>query len=781
MNTGTPSDDLDALVSAVCLRVPPLWGLRDLVAVNPFLGYAGGDLLAAEDALQRRLHAVVLPPWSRLRQAWLAGGFTRDDLAAAWAESGDHEMPVERLVALLADDHPVPEPVRCLSIAARLSEPGGRDWLGVVVDDLGRFLAARTDRGVGRWALPGAGGLWADWRVWMRHDRSLELHGLAGVRVWLAQLPADAQVATRRMLARLGLDGPGADDYLGRLLGEVPGWAGWLRQEAWRHDQQAVGELPELLAMRLALDLALHDLHPRRGVRPSLPAGTPAAMVHDRRARLVAVAAWERAVRHELVAGFRPVRVVPTRPVIQAVFCIDVRSEGLRRQLEGADSGIATYGFAGFFAMPVALRDAVAERAQCPVLLRPGVRLDLARPAAGAVRRLLASFRRSAGGGFAYMETAGLAAAAGLVAGSLGRAGHDRGDDETMRVDDGAIEAGQRLALLRGLLANLGLSRPHARVVLFCGHDSTVTNNPQAAALACGACGGHSGAINARLAARLYNDPGLRRQLGPDAPPSDSLAVAGVHDTATDAVRLLDADALPASHAEDLACLRRSLAMAGARQRDRRAAELPGSTAGLGDAARLADAMARSRDWAELRPEWGLAGNAAFIAGPRQLTAGRDLRGRCFLHSYDETRDPEGSVLSLILTAPVVVASWINLQYWASSVDPTVFGSGTKTIHSIVGGIGVAAGGSGDLLQGLALESVDDGRRPRHQPLRLQVFVAAGTQRIDAVVAGHGHLRDLVEHGWIVLHAIDVRTAGCLRRRPGGAWLPVLPAHAAAG
>ncbi len=487
--------------------------------------------------------------------------------------------------------------------------------------------------------------------------------------------------------------------------------------------------------------------------------------------------AWEQARGRSLIGGFQPTTSAPkTVATAQAVFCIDVRSEGFRRHLEAADPRIETYGFAGFFALPVAVSSGRDEalRAQCPVLLSPGPRVTVGARAPGAAKRLLGAFRRSAVGGFAYMETIGLTAAWSLWSGSTAGDRTMPRPDEDASLDDTTIAADTRLALLRGMLGNLGLARPYARLVVWCGHDSSTANNPQAAGLACGACGGHSGAVNARLAARLYNDPQLRAQLGANAPPAHSLAIAAVHDTTTDVVRILDADAVPISHHAELAQLRQALTTAGAGQRAKRAPGLPGSDK-ISDDQLLTRLLKRSRDWAELRPEWGLADNAAFIAAPRTLTAASDLNGRCFLHSYDAALDPDGAVLALILTAPVVVASWINLQYWASTVAPERFGSGNKAIHTIVGGIGVAAGSSGDLLPGLALQSVHDGARARHRPLRLQVFVAAEPARMDAVIASHAHLRDLVQHQWISLHSIEVSTALCRRRGPDGTWAVVAP------
>ena len=90
----------------------------------------------------------------------------------------------------------------------------------------------------------------------------------------------------------------------------------------------------------------------------------------------------------------------------------------------------------------------------------------------------------------------------------------------------------------------------------------------------------------------------------------------------------------------------------------------------------------RSRDWSETRPEWALAGCQAFIAAPRARTKGKGLEGRAFLHDYDWQKDEGFGILELILTAPVVVASWISLQYYGSVVAPDVFGAGNKLLHN---------------------------------------------------------------------------------------------------
>jgi uncharacterized protein YbcC (UPF0753/DUF2309 family) len=168
----------------------------------------------------------------------------------------------------------------------------------------------------------------------------------------------------------------------------------------------------------------------------------------------------------------------------------------------------------------------------------------------------------------------------------------------------------------------------------------------------------------------------------------------------------------------------------------------------------LQQIRARGCDTSQVRPEWGLANNAAIVIAPRRRTTGLNLEGRVFLHDYEASRDTEGNVLNLILSAPVVVASWINLQYYASRVDPERYGAGNKTLHNIMGGIGAVEGNSGDLRVGLPLQSIHDGEQFRHEPRRLSVFVEAPVQAIEAVLSKQPAVRQLFDHGWIHLFAI---------------------------
>jgi uncharacterized protein len=311
--------------------------------------------------------------------------------------------------------------------------------------------------------------------------------------------------------------------------------------------------------------------------------------------------------------------------------------------------------------------------------------------------------------------------------------------------------------------------------VVLVGHGSQSRNNPHASGLDCGACCGQSGEVNARVAAALLNESAVRAALadrGIDIP-GDTLFVAGLHNTTTDDVELFELSELPRTHADDVAQLRSQLQAASRATRRERSAAL--GLQQLDDAALEASLRARALDWAELQPEWGLAGNASLIVAPRERCRQMQLGGRSFLHEYRSTEDVGHAVLEQIMTAPMVVAHWINFQYYASTVANHRYGSGNKVLHNVVGGhLGVFEGNSGDLRTGLSLQSLHDGRRWIHTPLRLSVFIEAPRQAIESVLRKHALVRQLVEHQWLDLLQIaaDERAIFAYRQ---GTWHELRP------
>jgi uncharacterized protein YbcC (UPF0753/DUF2309 family) len=244
--------------------------------------------------------------------------------------------------------------------------------------------------------------------------------------------------------------------------------------------------------------------------------------------------------------------------------------------------------------------------------------------------------------------------------------------------------------------------------------------------------------------------------------PQDTRFIAALHDTTTDAITLFDADKVPLSHETDLLQLQLWLEEGSKRCRQQRAASLGLASAEEAELDQLIHE--RSRDWSQVRPEWGLAGNAAFIAAPRERTRHLNLGGRVFLHNYRHSADTMKSTLELIMTAPMVVANWINLQYYASTVNNRLWGSGNKVTHNVVGTFGIQQGNGGEAEQG---EQAEKG----HGGLARRSLYAAQAGRkgkgASRPVGRHGGDR-LLERGDPVLHLLHAVLVEDLHALPLG-------------
>ena len=290
------------------------------------------------------------------------------------------------------------------TVARVATELLGRDWVHLEHERISTWAAVHFDRGQAAWrsgaTQPSA---YASWRDDARIDRTPEVMGAPGFRRAVAELPEDPADVAQRAAMVLHLDEDQLALFTHRLLLQLGGWAShaaWLDFERSLRGEEG-DAVVQFAAVLLGWELALFDSLERDGLDLAWAEARRdeafASGLADVRQplELVLQRALDRTAQAEVVASLQPsgaagpptaavAPVAPTAPAsratsadrrasVQAIFCIDVRSEVLRRHLEAASDDIETFGFAGFFGAALEYVPVGHDRGrpQCPVLLSP--------------------------------------------------------------------------------------------------------------------------------------------------------------------------------------------------------------------------------------------------------------------------------------------------------------------------------------------------------------------------------------------------------------------------
>lgn len=461
----------------------------------------------------------------------------------------------------------------------------------------------------------------------------------------------------------------------------------------------------------------------------------------------------------------------------QFIFCIDVRSEGFRKALQRSGN-YETFGCAGFFGLPVFIKNTTTEElyASCPVLLSPKHTVNQlscspyhykGHQRLRTLHALYQSLKYNFITSFALVELLGFATGfwmglktfTPIFAHRLNRLFH-----RIMRSQSPIkpclkdISFQDQCMYAQSVLQAIGLTKNFAPIIIFCGHASTTQNNAYATFLNCGACAGGYGGSNAKIIVTILNSKDVRHYLSQIGIviPSSTYFFAAQHNTTTDTVEIYQDDISDASVMQRVTKIKNDLKQVQKVNCQQRCKKM-GMILDTNSSVKQTQFM--SLDWAQVRPEWGLAKNASFIIAPGKITENIDLDGRAFLHSYDYTQDLDGSILTLILTGPMIVGQWINAQYLFSTLDNVAYGSGSKITTNITGKIGIMQGNASDLMHGLPLQSVYiTDNQPYHEPLRLMTIIYAPLSFIDKIIEKQPDLQMLFRNSWVLLVSIDPET-----------------------
>jgi len=777
---------LEEILAQACKKIAPLWPLKNFVAVNPFLGLTEMKFETAANYLAQVGGISLILPKDFYLQKINEGHIRAEDL----------DLNGLSIDPKNTENTKLPELENFSDVASLKT---GKDWNHYLINRITAWASSYFDQGQANWiAADQNTDIFQSWKTEASLDLSPEIAGLKNFRKQVKSFSDHPNKALQEALQILDIPEKSLPTYLHRLLLKVGGWSGYISQLDWENELYGKkgGKLSEFLtilvcweaSMKLSLSTPALSLLWEKAKRQHQKCEPEVLVPRQLAERLKLQESFDRATQQNLISKFRSASHLSTapvsRPTAQAVFCIDVRSEVYRRNLEASDLKIETFGFAGFFGFPIQYLPFGHEHSEslCPVLIPAGIKISETATQAGQEQSLLKSkirkfqlgklwksFKSGAITCFSFVSPLGIFYLFRLFASSLRmsklglQAERLRGksatksstkisiNEEVKNEIDFGIPLEQQVKMAQNALKAMSLPDQLAKFVLIVGHGSHSVNNPHASGLDCGACGGHSGEINSQVAAAVLNNPQVRENLEKIGIhiPKDTVFLAALHNTVTDQVSILNQELVSENQKEEFQSLQASLEQAGKLTRLERGLRLnsdKNSDQGL---------ISRSVDWSQVRPEWGLAGCSAFVIAPREKTKSLDLEGKSFLHSYTWEKDPGFQILEVIMTAPMVVTSWINLQYFASTVDNTHLGAGNKTLHNVTGGIGVLEGFSGDLRVGLPMQSIHDGEKYQHEPARLNVIIDAPLEAINEILAKHQNIRNLFDNQWIFLLALD--------------------------
>ena len=763
-------------VKQACDSIAPSWPLDRSIAVSPY--WKMRHLPAKETMTRLQVLAGIqqLSSPADYQQAIKQGQITDAALAQACEES---RLPVSPESVLRAmTDEQAPRILSLASVFDQVTDVHKMAWHDEIVYQISQCCAdfVQTTQDTDQ---PEA--FYRYWREQILHDRGIDIiMDEPSLRRVFADLPACPEALMVAALNQLGVPDQHLEDYALSSLMDINGWASYFSYLNWQSELDAAprNQLFSLLAVRIAWDWILKTHY--RQTNPAMMKTVlqrwqqqwqklDASLLDaqsTRQSRWIlqraAELTYQQTLQQKLLGA--NAQITSDNADIVAVFCIDVRSELMRRHFEAQSDSIKTQGFAGFFGLPLAYQPAgmTLKRPHLPGLLAPIAKVSEACPANTAAQRISplyakARFRQwgqTGANSFGMVESMGWLYGLRLLVKSFMQPRAQRLESQlqasqwSLSNDAGQLSSKQRTDLAFAMLNGMQLTTL-PRVLLLVGHASETMNNPHAASLDCGACGGQSGELSARVASYLLNDSDVQaalRQRG-IAIPANFEALPALHNTTTQQLTVLAEDVEPALL---VAAEQASLAAAA------ETTAQPADATALEDDAASKMLIQRARDWSQVRPEWGLANNAAFIVAPRQLTRHLQLDGRAFLHDYQHQQDNDYALLTQILSAPMLVTHWINMQYNASVWDNHKLGAGNKVLHNVVAdNVGVFEGNGGDLRIGLSKQSLHDGQKWMHQPLRLSVYVCCPAEVLLTLVEQIPDVRQLVDNEWLYLFAWD--------------------------
>jgi uncharacterized protein YbcC (UPF0753/DUF2309 family) len=334
--------DLAMAVDQAARAIPPAWPLASSVAVNPFLGQTHEDLATVAARLARVAGAPVTMPRSFYQDRIANGDITDADLLDALAAAPRSLRPQSLEALKSAAQVSTPDASALPTVADLAADASGIDWPGLIAERFGAWAAGYLDEGQALWAAPRGRGAYAAWRAVATHDLTPEIAGLSGFATFVSEAPEGAMDALASVVQHLDVPDAAQQTYFHQLLITLGGWAQYARYQLWQAELGGGADttIADFLAIRLVFEAALFDRYESQiGASWRSIVAMHALLVMptvDHVIDAILQEASERAAQRKLLQTLSAPGsgTIEGRPILQAAFCIDVRSEVYRRALE---------------------------------------------------------------------------------------------------------------------------------------------------------------------------------------------------------------------------------------------------------------------------------------------------------------------------------------------------------------------------------------------------------------------------------------------------------------
>lgn len=778
---------LSDVLANVKNKISPLWSLENYVAVNPFWGFKQSHFKTTSAYFNKINSQKLTMDKEFYLDEIKKGVITNEDLKSI-LKSYPKYSNIDTFIEHIKNSNESNEKIKL--IHEIISNKTNTDWTKFIINRISNWAASYYDKSPTIWRSSNPKDFPFDtWKIEANNDYSPIIMGIKNYKETLSLLHELNALETISFIKKeFNLNDEAFENYTHALCLRVNGWSSYMRGVDWDNDLYGIqsNQLNDLIAILLTWDYLIFKSFKDQIIWESIDLNSDFSNINIEEINdsveinVILQNAFDKANQRILINQLNTSKKsdhsTPCKADFQAVFCIDVRSEIYRRNLELQSDKIKTHGYAGFFGLALKYEPISHFESQnlCPVLLPAAktvkeksktenlfIQSQARRKDILHLNKVWKSFKSGAISCFSFVSPVGLAFLFKILADALHitrptwrpeKRGLTRKQFQNLRLEHN-FTIQEQIDVAFGNLKNMGITENFGEIILITGHGSNTTNNPHATGLDCGACGGHSGEVNSKILASILNNKEVREALVNKgiSIPDTTVFIAALHDTTTDEITLYPEEQIKYSKREKISELKTYLDRASLSSRIERLERMEHTSKNLNEK----NIFLRSKDWSQTRPELGLAGCNAFVVAPREVTKNSNLGGKSFLHDYNWEKDQDFKTLELIITAPMVVTSWINLQYYASTVDPDKAGAGNKVLHNVVGGFGVLEGFSGDLKVGLPKQSIHDGIEYQHLPQRLNVMIAAPLSAINNILEKHEHIKQLVENEWIFLFAID--------------------------